>query len=60
MTIGPAMDPVSRNVYALIFNALTEALNDDQWMPLSERERITASIYDHLREAGVDVRLAGG
>lgn len=53
-------EPVSRRVYALIFNGLTLALTAEQWMPLDERERVTAAIYDALSAGGIEVRLADG
>ena len=52
-------DPVSQRVHALIFNGLSAALTDDQWMPLSERARIADAIYDSLRAGDVEVRLRG-
>lgn len=51
-------DPVSRRVYALIFNGLTGALTD--FMPLSERERLSSAIYDSLRTGGVEVHVEDG
>lgn len=57
--INPGPDPASRNVYALIFNGLTRALGPDQFMLLSERERITATIYETIRDGGVEIRLTG-
>jgi len=52
------MDPVSRRVYALIFNGLSGALKD--FMLLSERARVAAAIYDSLVDGGIEVRLRDG
>jgi hypothetical protein len=59
---GPWMnrgdDPVSTRVYALIFNGLTLSLRS--FMPLSERERMTTTIYESLRTGDIEVRLVDG
>lgn len=56
--LNQGTDLVSSRVYALIFNGLTGALRD--FMPLSERERVTSAIYDALADGGVEVRLTSG
>ncbi|HYJ33816.1 MAG TPA: hypothetical protein VE326_11405 [Candidatus Binatia bacterium] len=48
-----------QGVYGLIFNGLTTALTKEQWMPLSERERVAAAIYDTLEGAGVEFHRGG-
>lgn len=58
--LNPGTDPVSQRTYALIFNGLTKALTAEQWMPLSERSRVAAAIFDELRSGGVEVRLTSG
>lgn len=59
LPLNPGTDGVSRNVYGLIFNGLTRATAGDNFMLLSERERVTRVIYDELRDAGVAVRFTG-
>lgn len=56
--INRGSDPASERVYSLIFNGLTAGVN--QFMPLSERERVTEVIYDTLRRGGVEVRFGDG
>lgn len=58
--INRGSDPISTLVYALIFNAVTAAVTDEHFMLLSERERVTAAIYDTLRGAGVEIRIRDG
>ena len=57
--INRGTDSLSRRVYALIFNGLTAGLGE-RFIPLSERERITETVYEQLRTGGVEVRLADG
>ncbi|MDH6460131.1 hypothetical protein M2302_000282 [Micromonospora sp. A200] len=58
--VNPHADPVSERAYSLIFNGLTAALREDQWMPLSERARVSQAIYDSLRTGGLEVRFVDG
>jgi hypothetical protein len=57
--INPGADGTSRAVFSLIFNGLSQALNEEQWMPLSERMRVASVIYEVLRAGGVEIRLTG-
>lgn len=34
--------------------------DEDQWMPLSERARISQAIYDSLRMGGLELRFVNG
>jgi hypothetical protein len=58
--INPGSDPVSQRAYGLIFNGLSRALSEAQWMPLSERARVSRAIYDELRTGGLEVRFVDG
>lgn len=49
-------DPLSQRVHALIFNGLTGAITE--FMPLSERTRVSEAVYESLRAGGVEARLA--
>ncbi len=56
--MNPGTDPVSERVYSLIFTGLTGALTD--FMPLSERARVSEAVYESLRAGGVEVRIGDG
>jgi hypothetical protein len=56
--LNPGSDPVSERVYSLIFNGLTAALTD--FMPLTERARVSEAIYESLRTGGIEVRFGDG
>jgi len=56
--LNPGTDPVSERVYSLIFNGLTAGLTE--FMPLSERARVSEAIYKSLRQGGIEVRLSDG
>jgi hypothetical protein len=62
--INRGTDPVSRRVYALIFNGVTRAsstADDEQdWIRLSERERIAAAVYNELMSGGVAMSCVDG
>lgn len=51
-------DEASRRAFSLIVNTLGAALKDEQWMPLSERVRISENIYDALVNGGAEIRVA--
>lgn len=54
---NPSPDAVAKShrIYTLIFNGLTDAMS--AYIPLSERSRISAVIYEKLRTGGVEIRV---
>lgn len=57
----PVRTPLAERVYALIFNGITKAssaaIDDGDWIRLSERERIAEAVYAELRAGNIEFRL---
>jgi hypothetical protein len=55
---NPQADPISKRAYALIFNGLTGALTE--FMPLSQRARVSEAIFASLRDGGIEFGVVDG